>query len=133
MRILTIIFTFISATLFAQSQTDLATISPQGDYDDISTQKLNSDSNGTSLVIWIKKEVKPHKHITHSENVVIVEGMGKMLLGDKTIDVKPGDFIYIPKNTVHALKVTSSGPMKVLSLQSPEFDEKDRVMVDMKW
>jgi mannose-6-phosphate isomerase-like protein (cupin superfamily) len=27
----------------------------------------------------------------------VLEGTGKMLLGDKTIDVKPGDLIFIPK------------------------------------
>lgn len=53
-----------------------------------------------------------------------------MLLGDKTFKVKKGDMIFIPINTVHSLKVTTSIPLKVLSVQSPRFDGKDRIFVD---
>ena len=82
------------------------------------------------FVIFIKKEVKKHKHATHTENVYILDGEGEMLLGDKTFKVKKGDMIFISMNTVHSLKVTSSVPVKVLSVQSPRFDGKDRIFID---
>jgi len=53
-----------------------------------------------------------------------------MILGDKTIKVKKGDIIFIPKNTVHSLKVNSQTPMKVVSIQSPFFDGTDRVFIE---
>lgn len=117
----------------AQSQTNIGSLLPKGEYENLSMQQLNTDSNATSLLIWIRKEVKPHRHATHSEHVYVLEGTGRMLLGEKIIEVKPGDLIFIPQHTIHALKVTSVAPMKVISIQAPEFDGKDRVPVDMEW
>ena len=131
---LCLLFFLLTSSPFAFSQsTDLNSLSPKEEYENITAQKLNTDSNATSIVIWIKKEVKPHYHATHSEHVYILEGMGKMLLGEKIFDIKPGDLIFIPQGRVHALRVTSAQPVKVLSIQSPEFDGSDRVMVEQDW
>jgi quercetin dioxygenase-like cupin family protein len=81
-------------------------------------------------VIFIKKEVKKHKHQFHTEHVYILEGEGEMLLGEKKLKVKKGDILFIPKNTIHSLKVTSKEPVKVLSIQSPYFDGKDRILIE---
>lgn|SRR3989344_2571165 len=113
----------------AQNQS-LDTIKAPSNYDNIYSRTVASDSLSSSFVIFIKKEVKKHKHATHTENVYILDGEGEMLLGDKTFKVKKGDMIFIPMNTVHSLKVTSSIPVKVLSVQSPSFDGKDRIFVD---
>ena len=128
-----VFFLFSFRIAFSQTQTDLATIKPKDKFAHILSEPLNTDSNVSSFVIWINDEVKAHQHLSHSEHVVIIEGSGKMLLGDQKIDVHPGDLIFIPEKTVHALKVTSTEPMKVLSIQSPEFDGSDRVPVDIKW
>ena len=117
--------------LFATAQNQsLDTIKAPLNYDGIYSRMVASDSLSSSFVIFIKKEVKKHKHAKHTENVYILEGTGEMLLGDKTFLVKKGDMIFIPMNTVHSLKVTSSSPVKVLSVQSPHFDGKDRIFVD---
>ena len=117
--------------LFAKAQNQsLDTIKAPSNYDNIYSRTIASDSLSSSFVIFIKKEVKKHKHATHTENVYILDGEGEMLLGDKTFKVKKGDMIFIPMNTVHSLKVTSSIPVKVLSVQSPSFDGKDRIFVD---
>lgn len=116
---------------FAKAQNQsLDTINAPSNYDNIYSRTIASDSLSSSFVIFIKKEVKKHKHATHTENVYILDGEGEMLLGDKTFKVKKGDIIFIPMNTVHSLKVTSSIPVKVLSVQSPRFDVKDRIFVD---
>lgn len=116
---------------FAKAQNQsLDTIKAPLGFDNIYSRTIASDSLSSSFVIFIKKEVKKHKHATHTENVYILDGEGQMLLGDKTFEVKKGDIIFIPMNTVHSLKVTSSIPVKVLSVQSPRFDGKDRIFVD---
>ena len=117
--------------IFATAQNQsLDTIKAPTNYDGIYSRMVASDSLSSSFVIFIKKEVKKHKHATHTENVYILEGEGEMLLGDKTFKVKKGDIIFIPMNTIHSLKVTSSIPVKVLSVQSPYFDGKDRIFID---
>jgi mannose-6-phosphate isomerase-like protein (cupin superfamily) len=98
--------------------------------DNIYNRKLFNDSLTSSFCILIKKEVKPHKHLYHSEHVLVLEGEGSMLLADSTFAIKKGDLIFIPKAAVHAVVKTGKIPLKVLSIQSPLFDGKDRVMVE---
>ena len=130
MRIITLFLLFISMSAAGQKAENLPALKQKQAYDNTITQSLNSDSNATSTVIWIKKEVKPHYHATHTEHVYVIEGTGQMLLGTQTIFVGPGDLIYIPPGVVHAVRVTSKDkPMKVLSIHSPEFDGSDRVMM----
>lgn len=123
-------FLSLIVTANAQRFQSLDTVKPAGSYENIYSRPIGSDSLVSSFVIFIKKEVKSHKHITHTEQVYVLEGEGEMILGDKKFGVKKGDMVFIPKNTVHALKVTSAGPMKVLSVQAPHFDGKDRVFTD---
>ena len=113
---------------FCQNYQSLDSVKAYGDYENIYLRKGYSDSLVSSFVIYIKKEVKEHKHATHSEHVYILDGTGEMTLDKKTFSVKKGDMIFIPKNTFHSLKVTSATPVKVLSVQAPLFDGKDRVM-----
>ena len=118
----------MSQTLFAQQS--LTEIQPNKEYENILVEKLTTDEHASCYVIWIKKEVKAHKHEHHTENLYIIEGTGEMLLGDKTITIKAGDFITIPQGTVHSLKVTSETPIKVISVQAPEFLGTDRIFVE---
>ena len=97
------------------------------DYDNISITKLSTNSDATTFAIWIKKKVKIHKHINHTEHVYIKQGKGKFQLADSLYNVKTGDLIIVPKNTWHGVMVESRNPMKVISIQSPEFFGKDRV------
>lgn len=128
MKRIVVIFLF---PLFAKAQTNqsLDTIKAPAVYENIYSRAIGSDSLASSFVIFIKKEVKKHKHVYHSEHVYVLEGEGEMLVGEKTFKIKKGDVVFIPKNTPHALKVTSS-PVKVLSIQAPFFDGKDRVFVE---
>ena len=97
------------------------------DYDNISITKLSTNTDATTFAIWIKKKVKIHKHINHTEHVYIKQGKGKFQLADSLYNVKTGDLIIVPKNTWHGVIVESKNPMKVISIQSPEFFGKDRV------
>ena len=100
--------------------------------DNIYNKALFSDSLSSSFCIVIKKEVKPHKHQYHSEQVLILEGEGLMKMDGKTFSVKANDLIFIPKNTVHSVKSTGKVPLKVLSVQAPFFNGSDRVFVEEK-
>lgn len=122
---------FFSLNTFAQSTQCIDTIKPSMEYENMYMRPLFSDSLSSSFVIYVKKEVKPHKHVSHTEQVYVLDGIGEMLIGEKKFNVKKGDIIFIPKNTVHALINTSSVPIKVISIQSPYFDGSDRIAVDI--
>ncbi len=122
---------FLFPTLInAQTNQSSDTIAAPAVYENIYSRTVASDSLVSSSVIFIKKEVKKHKHISHSEHIYILDGEGEMLLGDRSFKVKKGDIVFILKNTTHSLKVTSATPMKVLSIQAPMFDGKDRQFVE---
>jgi len=104
------------------------TIKAPSVYENVYSRALYTDTNNvSSFVIFIKKEVKAHKHITHAEHVIVLEGKAEMSLNDKTFSIKKGDVIFIPKNSFHSVKTTSKVPLKVISIQAPFFDGKDRV------
>jgi len=46
----------------------------------------------------------PHRHSREDESFYIVRGGLEILLGDTTIQAKAGDFVYIPRGTVHRFK-----------------------------
>lgn len=106
------------------------TLRPNQPYDNTFSMPVGTDSLTSGYVLWIKKELKPHKHLTHSEHVYVLDGEAEMRLGDKTIKVKNGSIVYIAQGVVHSVKVTSKRPLKVLAIQAPFFDGTDRVFVD---
>lgn len=140
MKILVILFSCVLISFNATAQTlpeisvengiDLQSIKPDKEFDNIHVKKLASDSLSSSFLIWIKESVALHKHEVHTESVYVLKGTGKMTLGDKTFELSPGSYVFIPANTPHSVVVDKSmGAMKVLSVQSPNFDGTDRVMI----
>lgn len=109
---------------------DPDTVSVAGEYENIQVKKMYSDSNASVFVIWVKGHVAKHFHANHTECVTIVEGEGNFLLGDEWTKVFPGDQIVIPAGTPHEVKVTSAKPMKVISIQTPEFLGADRIFME---
>ncbi len=55
---------------------------------------------------------------------MVIEGEGEFRVGDETRQVGPGDFIFIPKNTLHDRVRTSTPTMSTLSIYAPLFDRK---------
>ena len=133
MKYLLILLCSVTVDVLAQSQFSLHEQVPGSDFENIQSQPLSSDSNVSSFLIWIRKEVKPHLHAAHSEHVYVLEGSAQMLLDGKILEVNAGDLFYIPQGVVHAVRVTSEIPLKVLSVQAPYFDGKDRIPVDKSW
>ncbi|MCB0761574.1 MAG: cupin domain-containing protein [Flavobacteriales bacterium] len=111
----------------AHAQWDLSDVLPPTEFENIHVEKLASDSLGTVFIIWVKSEVKSHLHQVHTESIYVLEGTGTMTVGDSTFTIHPGSFIFVPHETLHDVVVTSEAPLKVISIQSPEFKGKDRI------
>lgn len=92
--------------------------------------RLESDSNSSSFAILIRDSVKAHYHTKHTESIMVLEGTANMKIGDKTFQIQEGDFFVIPPNTKHSVIVTSDIPLKVISVQAPEFLGEDRIWID---
>lgn len=125
-----ILFLLFLFPLVAQSQLIIHkdSLLPPKELNGTVVQKIAGDSLVSTFVIFIKESVPMHKHAHHSENVMVLEGEGIMTLGSIVKEIRAGDIIFIPVNTFHDVKVTSDIPLKVISIQAPEFDGKDRIL-----
>jgi mannose-6-phosphate isomerase-like protein (cupin superfamily) len=122
-----IILILFPVVVFSQDIINVSEIKPGVEYDNIHVKKIDTDTNSSTFIIWIKKGVKSHKHEKHSEVIHVIEGSGVMTINNISFDIKVNDYFRIPQNTFHSLRVLSNEPMKVLSIQAPEFLGKDRV------
>ena len=105
-------------------------VRPDSAFENIHIHQISSDINSTTFAIWVKRKVKIHKHTNHIENIYVTQGEGRFHLGSTTYHVESGDLIIVPKNTWHGIEVTSTVPLRVISIQSPEFLGVDRVFKD---
>lgn len=128
MKTLITTITLLIATGIATAQNiqNLDSLHLDSELNGIGVIKLDSDSLATTFVIWVEKEVPLHRHNTHSETVIVLEGTGEFRMNDEVTSINAGDYIFIPMGTPHAVTVTSDNPMKVISIQAPEFDGTDR-------
>ena len=97
------------------------------EFKNIHVKKISSNPSSSTFAIWIKKKVMVHKHLNHTENILIQSGYGQLQLNDSIYNVSTGDLIVVPKNTWHGVIIESKEPMMVISIQSPEFFGNDRV------
>lgn len=122
-------FLLISSASYSQDIeiTNLKEVVPEKSFENVTVKKLHSDENSSYFVIWIKKDVASHKHADHSEGIIVLDGEGEMTIAKNSFKIKQGDHFVIPKNTFHSVKVTSEKPLKVVSVQAPKFEGKDRI------
>jgi mannose-6-phosphate isomerase-like protein (cupin superfamily) len=101
-------------------------LSPEGPPDAVRVQRLAGDSLATGFLIDVPRGVPPHEHRWHSETVYVLSGRGRVRLGNDTLSIGPGSYLFIPATTPHAVWTTSEEPLKVLSVQAPRFTGADR-------
>ena len=66
-----------------------------------------------------------HRHRTTEEIYYIVQGEGRMMLGDDCLRVNSGDTISIPPGTAHCIENTGTGALRILCACSPAYDHGD--------
>ena len=126
------LFLIVSTVAFSQDKISLNTIGQDIEYENIHSQTLFENEYASYYYIWIKQSVASHKHVNHTESISVIDGEGVMTIDGKNFHIQKGDFFVIPKNTFHSLKVTSSDPIKVISIQTPKFNAEDRVFENKK-
>lgn len=92
----------------------------------VAVQRLAGDTLTTSFLIRINGGVPTHYHAHHSEHVYVLEGSGTMWMNGDTLEIAAGHYVFIPSETRHGAVSAEGTPLKVLSIQAPEFKGKDR-------
>ncbi len=124
-----IVWCYLIISSVGYAKQNLSTITAPGNFDNIHVQPLGSDQYASESIVFVRKQIAAHYHAEHTELVYILAGTGIMQLGDEKSKNSAGDFIFITQGVVHSVQVTSDIPLKVLSIQTPEFKGKDRVFI----
>jgi mannose-6-phosphate isomerase-like protein (cupin superfamily) len=71
-----------------------------------------------------------HLHVNANEIQYILEGTGTIWLGDKEVQVKPGDMLIIPKGTPHGGTKPDSRTFKAIWIKTPPQAPDDTKLLD---
>ena len=71
-------------------------------------------------------------HYHRDEFWRVLEGVGHITIGQETTLVKKGDEFFIPRETKHQIK-TSSSSLSILEISFGNFDENDIVRLEDKY
>jgi mannose-6-phosphate isomerase-like protein (cupin superfamily) len=71
-----------------------------------------------------------HYHRESEEVYLVTSGSGRLLLGDETQPIRPGDCVVIPPGTVHRLWADADAPLVVVCSCVPPYSHEDTVLVD---
>jgi mannose-6-phosphate isomerase-like protein (cupin superfamily) len=103
---------------------------PKGEYEGFMTHLLIGRSNvGANRVSIQFTEVAVggaqflHTH-EPEQCYYIIEGKGRMSVGEEALEVKGGDAVCIPSNSRHGIENIGDCPLTYLTANSPAFDEE---------
>jgi mannose-6-phosphate isomerase-like protein (cupin superfamily) len=74
--------------------------------------------------------VPKHLHPNTNELQYILEGTGTIWLGDKEVQVKPGDLVVIPKGTPHGGSKPDGRALKAIAIKTPPQAPDDVKLLD---
>jgi quercetin dioxygenase-like cupin family protein len=91
-----------------------------------------ADSDFLSANVSVLTEASDalHTQADHDEIVVVLEGEVEFRVGDESQAVCPGDFIFIPRNTLHGPIIREGQRFAALSVFAPFFD---RAKQNIRW
>ncbi len=72
----------------------------------------------------------PHYHPLTEEIYYILEGTGRMTIGDELRDIGAGDAIAIPPGAIHTIMNTGTKALKFLCCCAPAYEHSDTVLVE---
>ena len=82
-------------------------------FSDFWNPRIVGDLNGQHVkVAKLKGDFVMHQHEKEDEMFLVIEGHLKMEMDNKTLDINPGEFVIIPKGTMH--KPIAENEVKVM-------------------
>lgn len=96
-------------------QRTVATIQPPADHQrNLFTHVLRQDESVTQFLVWIRREIRPEDHHDEHESFLILEGTCTCSIGGEQVDLGPGDYLAVPLDLEHTVRVTSDIPVKTI-------------------
>ena len=72
--------------------------------------------------------VTRHFHTETEEVYYVLEGAGRMTVGESVREVSAGDAVYIPRGATHTLENTGDAPLRLLLVCGPAYSQSDHRM-----
>jgi mannose-6-phosphate isomerase-like protein (cupin superfamily) len=92
------------------------------------SEEATGSEHITTTLVEMDPGGKQHIHAHATEQCYfILEGSGKMTVGDETREVTAGMSIFIPSKQPHGLKSDTAGTLRYLSAGSPPFGKESEV------
>jgi mannose-6-phosphate isomerase-like protein (cupin superfamily) len=76
-------------------------------------------------VLPVGAKVGRHHHVETEEVYYILQGSGRMTVGDEVREVNAGDAIFIPRMQTHTLENTGQTPITLLLVCGPAYSYED--------
>lgn len=95
----------------------------------IAVRPLRRTAETSVSLIRLAKAEQPHIHKDHDLVVVLLTGSARLHLGNRSIDVRPGDVMEIPRGVVHWAENTGPEASEVYAIFSPPYDGRDNLPV----
>jgi mannose-6-phosphate isomerase-like protein (cupin superfamily) len=89
-------------------------------------QEMYHSKNISVSYATITGETKRHKHLKMEEIYYIIKGKGKIKIGEKVFEIKPGDIVPIPKKVYHSIDPIEE-PIELIVITHPRFDKNDLI------
>ncbi|GAB3245972.1 hypothetical protein GCM10027347_00510 [Larkinella harenae] len=97
-----------------QWQRTIADLQPASDFRNLYAHPLRNDGGVEQFILWVRQEVKPEEHHHERESFLILEGQCECQIGEETVQLSAGDFVDIPLETKHTVRVLSAEPVKAI-------------------
>lgn len=97
-----------------QWQRTVASIQPPADYRNLFGHVLQKDSQVEQFLLWVKHSIRPEEHHDELESFLILEGRCECLIGDELVQLSAGDYMAVPVDLEHTVRVISDTPVKAI-------------------
>jgi len=93
----------------------------------IAVRRLRATAEVSVSLIRLAGAEQPHFHKDHDLVVVLLSGSARLHLGNRTVEVHPGDVMEIPRGVVHWAENTGPGASEVYAIFSPPYNGLDNL------
>ena len=89
------------------------------------TIKISKEKHGVDGISFCVEDQSPgrkmriHKHLNNDELIFIHKGEGMLTLDERSIEVKTGDVVFVPRDTWHGLDNTGKENLQMIFQYSP--------------
>ena len=97
-----------------QWQRTVAAIQPPATYRNLFGHVLRQEGGVEQFLLWVRACIRPEEHHDERESFLILEGRCECSIGGKLVQLGPGDYLAVPLDREHTVRVISEIPVKAI-------------------